>query len=111
MEDEDAVGVLNGAEAVGDNERGAAGEQAVERFADHQFGFRIDAGGGFVEDQIARIVRQGASEADELALADGKSRASLVDLRGDSLRKLRDVLAETDLIDRMLDLLAGDAGS
>jgi len=34
VEDEDAVGVLNGAEAMRDDERGAAAEQAIERVAD-----------------------------------------------------------------------------
>ncbi len=45
-------------------------EQAVERFADQKLGLGIDARGGFVEDQELWIVRQGAREADELALAD-----------------------------------------
>ena len=51
VEDEDAVGVLNGAQAVGDHHGRAAGQQPVERFADQQLGLGIDAGGGFVEDQ------------------------------------------------------------
>ncbi len=72
MEDEDAVGVLNGAEAVGDDDGGAAGEQAIEGFANHHLGARVDAGGGLVEDQELGIVRQSAGEADQLALADRK---------------------------------------
>ncbi len=79
VEYEDAVGVLNGAEAVGDDDRGAAGEQAIERFANHHLGASVHAGGGFVEDEELGIVRQGAREADQLALADGKRGTALVD--------------------------------
>ena len=56
VEDEDAVGVLDGAQAMGDDQGGAAAEQAVEGFADLEFGFGVHAGGGFVEDQEAWIV-------------------------------------------------------
>ncbi len=48
VEDEDAVGVLNSAEAMGDDQRGAAAEQAVQGIADLQLGFGIHAGGGFI---------------------------------------------------------------
>ena len=84
VEDEDAVGVLDGAEAMGDDERGAAAEEAVERFADQEFGFGVDAGGGFVEDEEARIVSQGAGEIDELALTDAERGAAFVDGGGDA---------------------------
>ena len=36
---------------------GAPAEQTVEGIADLQLGLRVDAGGGLVEDQKARIVR------------------------------------------------------
>jgi hypothetical protein len=57
VEDEDAVGVLNGAEAMRDDQGGSAAEETVERFADQEFRFGVDAGCGFVEYQEARIVR------------------------------------------------------
>ena len=57
MEDEDAVGMLDGAQPVSDDDRGAAFDQAVERFANHHFGLGVDAGSGFVENQELRIVR------------------------------------------------------
>ena len=77
VEDENAVGILDGAQAVGDDDRGASGEKTIQGFANHHFGFGIDAGGGFVEDQEARIMRQGAGETHQLALADGKRGAAL----------------------------------
>jgi len=66
VEYEDAVGVLNGAETMRDDQSSAATEQAVESFADLQLGFGVHAGGGFVEDQEARIVRERTREIDEL---------------------------------------------
>src|SRR5260370_35296726 len=77
VEDEDAVSMLNGAEAVRDDERGAAAEKAVEGIADLQFGFGVHARGGFVEDEEAGIVGEGAAEIDELARADGERGAAL----------------------------------
>ena len=79
VEHQDAVGVLNSAQAMGDDQRGASQEQAVERVADEHFGLGVHARSGFVENEEARIVRQGAREADELSLADGKGCAALGD--------------------------------
>src|SRR6267142_2009389 len=76
VEDEDTIGVLDGAEAMRDDQRGAAAEQAVEGIADLQLGLGVHAGGGFVEDKEARIVREGAREIDKLALTNGKCGAA-----------------------------------
>src|SRR5216684_3817654 len=57
---------------------GAAAEKAVEGIADLQLGFCVHARGGFVEDEEAGIVGEGAGEIDELALADGERGAALV---------------------------------
>src|SRR5580693_2739589 len=62
VEDQNAVGVLDRAQAMRNHHGGAAGKQTVERFADHQLRFRVDAGSGFVEDQELRIMRQRARE-------------------------------------------------
>ena len=110
VEDQDAVGVLNGAEAMSDDQRGAAGEKAIERVADEQLGFGVDAGSGFVEDQEARIVREGASEIDELALADGERGAAFVDGGVDAFGKRADEIAEADFVDGVFDGGAIDAG-
>src|SRR5260370_14964557 len=79
VEDEDAVSMLNGAEAVRDDECGAAAEKAVEGIADLQLGFCVHARGRFVEDEEGGIVGEGPGGIDELALADGKRGGSLVD--------------------------------
>src|SRR5882724_2679107 len=62
VHDDDLVGALDGRKAVGDDQRGAAFDHAAEGVADAEFGFGVDAGGGFVEDQDLRIVRQRAGK-------------------------------------------------
>src|SRR5260370_5484954 len=111
VEDEDAVSMLNGAEAVRDDERGAAAEQAVEGIADLQFGFGVHARGGFVEDEEAGIVGEGAGEIDELALADGERGAAHVDAGADAFGERFDEIGETDFADGVLDGVAVDVGS
>jgi len=56
-------------------------------------------------------VRQGASEADELSLADGERRAALVDGGADAFGKGLDEIGETDFADGLLDGGAVDSGS
>ena len=73
VHDEDDVGLLHGGEAVRDDDRGAALNHALQGQADAQLGVGVDRGSGFVEDQDARVVRQGAGEVDELLLSRWKA--------------------------------------
>src|SRR5438445_12873429 len=84
---EDAVGMLDGAETMRDDQRGSAGQQAIQRFSNEQLGLGVHAGGGFVEDEEARIVGQSASKIDELALVDRKSGAGMVVVAGCAFRQ------------------------
>ena len=77
---DDLVGALNGAEAVGDHDRGAAFDHAGQRVAHAEFGFGVDARGGFVEDEDLGIVRQRSGERDELLLAGRQRAAALLHL-------------------------------
>src|SRR5580693_4364114 len=87
VEDENAISVLNGAEAVRDYHGGAAFQQPIERFANHQFGLGVNARGGLIEYQELGIVREGTGETDKLTLADGKRRATFGDRRFHALRQ------------------------
>lgn len=50
-EHDDAVGALDGGEAVGDGDGGVvAAQQSGERGVDEGFGFGVEGGGGFVQD-------------------------------------------------------------
>ncbi len=62
VHDHDLRGVLDSRKAVGDHERRAVGQQLSKGCPDQCFGFRIDAGSGFVEDQQFRIVGQRAGK-------------------------------------------------
>ena len=110
VEDEDTIGVLDSAEAMRDDQRGAAAEQAVESIADLQLSLGIHAGGGFVEDEEARIVGEGAREIDELALADRERRAAFVDAGADAFGERLDEIGKTNFTNRLLDGGAVDAG-
>ena len=77
VHDEDGVRALHGGEAVRDDDRGAAGNHAVERGADADLGLGVDGGSGFVEDEDARSMGEGAGEVDELLLAGGEAGAAL----------------------------------
>ena len=79
MQHEDLVHVLDGREPVRDRDRRAAGHQHVQRVANQQLGFGVDARRRLVEDQDARIERQRARERQQLLLPDRQRRAALGD--------------------------------
>ena len=62
-------GAADGGEAVRDHEGGASLHQVREAFLDGGFGFGVEAGGGFVQNQDARVGQDGAGDGDALALA------------------------------------------
>ena len=87
VHDDDAVGALDGGEAMRDDDGRAALHQLLQRFANPQFGFGVDAGSGFVQNQEARVVRQRAGEVDELLLAGGISGAAFAHRLRETFRK------------------------
>jgi len=64
VQDDDAVGPSDRAEAVGDHEAGAALHQAGKGDLESGFRERVDGAGGFVEHEDARIGQQCAGEGD-----------------------------------------------
>jgi hypothetical protein len=78
-QDEDEVGVADGAEAMGDDEAGAAGHEPVQGLLDETFGRGVDAGGGFVEDQDRAVFEERAGDADALFFADAEFDAAFAD--------------------------------
>ena len=98
VKNEDARGVLNGAQAMSNDERSAARKQTVESFADLQLGFGVNARSRFVKDEKARIVRKSAREANELALADGERGTALVDGGVDPFGQCADKFAEANFV-------------
>src|SRR5438067_10472145 len=70
---DDAVGELEGAEAVGDEEGGPAAGKLFDGLADQGFVLDIDGAGGLVEYQERRVAEHGAGQGDPLPLAAGEA--------------------------------------
>ena len=79
LENEDAVGVADGGEAVSDDDGCAADSDLFERALDEGLGLVVDRGGGLVEDQDGRVFENGARNGDALALSAGELLSALAD--------------------------------
>ena len=77
----DAGGIADRAEPMGDGNDGAAGGQAFEGLLDETFALIVECGGRLVEDQDRGIAEDGAGERQALALAPGEGCAALADQR------------------------------
>src|SRR5260221_203352 len=84
---QNAIRSLNGGKAVRDHDGGAPFHHVGQRVPHAKLSFSIHAGRGFIEDQEAWIMRQRASEADELLLASGQRAAALADGLRESVRE------------------------
>src|SRR5690349_7197557 len=77
FDDQNLIRAADGRKAVRDDERGAAFHQIPEPFLNQRLRFGIEAGGSFVQDQNARVGKNGAGDRNTLALAAGKLNAAL----------------------------------
>ena len=66
---------------MGDDERRAAPHDLAQRLADAVLGLDVDARGGVVEDQDARVHDQRAGDGDALTLSAGQRQPALADDR------------------------------
>jgi len=57
VEDQDAIGMLDSAEAVSDDERSPAGKQAVQSSADEQFSLGVNTRRSFIKNEVTGIMR------------------------------------------------------
>ncbi len=105
VHDDDFVGALHRREPVGDDQGCSSLDHAVERVAHAEFGFGIDAGSGFVENQDLRFVGQGAGERDELLLPGGKRGAAFADFFVESLGQGADEVGQVYVFGGLLDVL------
>jgi len=80
VHDQDQVGLLDGRQAVGDHQGGAALHDLVQSSLDMPLGLGIEGRGGFVENQQWGILQQGAGNCQALALAARQQYAVLPDL-------------------------------
>ena len=71
FEDHDRVAVLDGGQAVRDDEDGAAFHDGVHTLLDKLFGMGVDGGGSLVENHDRRIGDRAAGDGEKLSLALG----------------------------------------
>ena len=107
VEDEDSLGAADGAEAVGDDDGGLAGEKFVEGLLDLLFALGVEGGGGFVEDQDRSVAEEGAGEGDALFLTAGEAGAFLADDGLVAVVEIDDELVGKGVAGGFFDLLAG----
>src|ERR1700694_491865 len=79
VQNDDAIGALDGGEAVGDDDRCPASHQLEQGGLNDAFRLWIDARGRFVEDQEdVRLEGESAGEGEQLLLAGGDIASTLV---------------------------------
>jgi hypothetical protein len=100
VEGGDAIGVREDAVVVGDDEDGAFGAAGdlLKNFHDEEAVFGVESGGGFVADDEAGVVDEGAGDGDALLLATGELGGSLFG-----------VFAEADLFEEGAGFFFGEA--
>ena len=81
VEDEDPVGVEQGAEPVGDEDDGPVGPGGVDRLLNPPLVDVVERRGPLVEDQDRRVLEEDAGQGDPLPLAAGEVLAALGDVR------------------------------
>src|ERR1700735_1855474 len=77
IEDRDAVGAADGAQAMGDDERRASTEELDHRLLDQPLALAVETRRGFIEHDDRRILEKDAGDGDTLALAAGELHAPL----------------------------------
>ena len=74
VDDDDAIGVAHGGQAVGDHQHGAAAHEVGQRLLHHELALGVEVGRRLVEDQDRRVLQEGAGDGQALALAAAESR-------------------------------------
>ena len=79
VENDDLVGLEDSVEAVGDGDDSAALHQFARGFFEQGFGFGVEAGGGFIEDEDGGVFEESAREGYALGLSAGEAGAAFTD--------------------------------
>src|ERR1700728_4323611 len=94
------VGALHRGETMRNEHTGAAFHHAFKGAANAQLRVRVDARGGFVEDEDMRIVSECACKVDELLLARRKRIAALTHRFVETIRQAVDEVEDIDVASR-----------
>ena len=79
IEDDDVVGFEDGVETMRDGDDGTTLHESARGFFEQGFGFRVEAGGRFVEDEDGRVLEEGAGEGKTLCLSAAETRSAFAD--------------------------------
>jgi len=89
LHDDNAVGVPDSRQAMGNDKDGPVGADPSHIFLDDPLGFIVKGTGGLVEDQDTRVGDQRPGNGNALPLAAGQTRALLSHLRIVAFRQFR----------------------
>ena len=94
LQHEDAVGHARRAEAVADQQGGAAPEQPGELPVELGLGHGVEGRGRFVEDEQLRVAGEGAGDGDPLPLSPGEALAAVEDVSDRGVVAVREACGE-----------------
>ena len=69
LEDQDAIGIANRTQTMGNHKAGASLHQPIKSFLNFLFGVGVHIAGGFVQNHHARILHHHAGDRQQLALS------------------------------------------
>ena len=79
VDNNNAIGMLNGGQAMGDDQSGAAARQLGQRLLNGQFGGGIERGCGFIQNQDGWVLEEDPGDGHALLLPAGQLDATLAD--------------------------------
>ena len=109
-EDEDAVVILDGGQAVGDGQGGAAVGQLLKAAAHQDLALVVEGAGGLVKDEDGRVLEEDAGNGDALLLAAGELAAALAHVGVEAVLQGQNEPLRARQTGRFNDLLAGGTG-
>ena len=110
VHDDDAVGILNRGNTLGNDDLGGIRDELAEALADQGVGPGVHSGSGIVEDQDLGLLQKGPGDAQPLLLAAGDVAAALLDPGVVLVGKLLDELVGLRQAAGLKHLLVGGVG-
>src|SRR5215467_8983314 len=81
LQDEYSIRAANGSKAMSNYKGGAADHEIGEGLLDQHFGFGVELGSRFIEDENGRVLQYGARNRNALTLTAAQAHAALADDR------------------------------
>ena len=110
FDDQNARGVADGGEPVGNDQCGAALGQRVEGRLNLGLGDGVQGGGGLVQNEDRRVLQEDSGDGDALLLSAGQQRAPLAHVGVKAVGHGQNVVVDLGLAGGVDDLFLGGAG-